>query len=317
MDDVNKNELNAKHWVIITNPKAGKRSFQSQTNYVTNRLKQSNIKFTLKVTEYAGHAIEIARDFANNAYSNFLILGGDGTINEVINGLFLSSIKVKSKLKIAIIPRGTGNDWARFWKLTKNTDKNITYFLAGKTKTIDIGQINYSVDGQVSNYFFINSVGFGIDANVAQLTNHLKKYLGSFSFLYTISLLVILTKLRSYQMSINIDGKSSNLMLLSMNIANGPYTGGGIKQNPDALPFDAVFDMMYVEKLTFKDILKLSPNLFNGKLKEHKRIHSLQSKKIEIEFEEAVFSEADGITLPKSTSYSVEILPNSIQMIVP
>lgn len=312
-----KSVIDQNHWIIITNPRAGKRSFQSQVSYVSKALSSKGFIYTLKVTEYAGHAIKIARYFANDGFKNFLILGGDGTINEVVNGIFTSNVKDKSNLKIAILPRGTGNDWARFWGIKKNTEKNLAHYYAGKSKIIDIGHIKYFIDNEEQQYYFINSIGFGVDANVAQLTNRLKKYVGSFSFLYTISLLIILTKLRTFPISLKIDGVQKKFRLLSMNIANGPFTGGGIKQNPDALPYDGLFDMMYVEKHTFTDILRLLPNLFNGKLKQHRRIHSFQAKNVDVEFEDLAFIEADGITLPKSKTYHVEILPAAIQMIIP
>jgi diacylglycerol kinase family enzyme len=102
-----------------------------------------------------------------------------------------------------------------------------------------------------------------------------------------------------------------------MNIANGPYTGGGIKQNPFALPYDGVFDMMIAEKPSFKDIITALPLIFNGSLTKHPVIKTLQTKEILIQVEKEIKVEADGIIVPNAHNCRVSILPEAIRMIVP
>lgn len=310
--------ITSNHWLIITNPTAGKRQFQEQSRFVRFELDKAQIPYIFKLTEYSGHAIEIARYYAKRDCVNFLILGGDGSVSEVINGIFLAEPEDTSKIKIAILPRGTGNDWGRFWHLRKNDKESMKVFFKGKTKFIDIGKIEYLDKNQEDNiHYFINSVGFGLDAEVADLTHRLKKYVGSFSLLYTLALLLAVFRYKSTSAQVSINDKALNLKLFTMNIANGPYTGGGIKQNPFALPYDGIFDMMIAEKPNLKDVLTALPLIFNGKLTKHRIIQTFQAKEVNIEIEKEILVEADGIIVSNAHNCKVSLIPDAIQMIVP
>lgn len=310
--------ITSNHWLVITNPTAGKRKFREQSKYVLSKLEKARIPYIFKVTKYSGHATEIARYYAKRNCLNYLIMGGDGSVNEVINGIFSANPDNTSNIKIAILPRGTGNDWGRFWNLKKNHKESMKVFLNGKKRLIDIGKVDfYDENNQETEHFFINSIGFGLDAEVVATTHRLKKYVGSFSFLYTISLLIAVFRHKSTPAQLEIDGESINLKLFTMNIANGPYTGGGIKQNPFALPYDGIFDMMMAEKPTVKDIFSAIPLIFNDKLSQLPFIKSLQSKEVIIKTEKPILVETDGVIIPNAHNCKVTILPEAIQMIIP
>ena len=305
------------HWLVITNPKAGIRKLPKQREFIIHTLNKAGIPFIYKETEYSGHAIEIAKQYTRRGCSNFLVLGGDGSISEVINGIFAANTPDTSGIKLALIPRGTGNDWGRFWKLKKNDKKSMSVFLQNNDQQIDIGKIEYRVDGIPETHYFINSVGFGLDGEVCDLTHSLKKYTGSFSFLYTIALLAAIFRYKSTESEITVNNMKHKLKLFTMNIANGCYSGGGIKQNPSALPYDGVFDMMMVEKPTFSDIITALPLIFNGKLTKHRVIKSLRTEQVDISCKENIMVEADGIIVPNAHSCKVSILKDAIRMIVP
>ncbi|MBP1637514.1 MAG: hypothetical protein H6Q18_303 [Bacteroidetes bacterium] len=305
------------HWLVITNPKAGKRKLPKQREFIINELTNAGIPYLYKETEYSGHAIEIAKQYTRLGCSNFLVLGGDGTISEVINGIFTANTANTSKIKIALIPRGTGNDWGRFWTLKKNDRRSMSIFLQHNAQLIDIGKIDYKINDISETRYFINSVGFGLDANVIDLTHRMKKYTGSFSFLYTIALLAAVFNYKSSEAEITINEQKHISQLFTMNIANGCYSGGGIKQNPSALPYDGIFDMIFVEKPSFKDIITALPLIFNGKLTKHPIIQSFKTKSIDIKCNETTLVEADGILVSGAHSCQITIIPNAIQMIVP
>ena len=310
-------EIGKDHWAIIINPKSGKRKFREQRKYLFLMLKHANIKFEYKVTKFAGHAIKIARFFAINNYKNFLVLGGDGTMSEVVNGIFSANIENTSELKIALIPRGTGNDWARFWGLTTDYKHSIDVFLNGKLQPIDIGKVKYDMEGENETHYFINSVGLGLDAAVVNLTHRMKEVIGSHSFMYTLALLAAVFTYKAHKIHIKVNGQQINEQMFTMNVANGCYSGGGMKQTPNALPYDGLLDMMMAKKPTFFDIIGALRRLFNGKLLEHPVIISLQSTNFEVICDENALLEADGIIVNGLSPYEISIIPSAIQMIVP
>lgn len=310
-------EVKINDWAIIINPKSGKKKFRQQRKDLFLVLKHTGIQFDYKLTKFAGHASKIAKSYVEKGYMNFLVLGGDGTMSEVINGLFSANVESTKNLKIALIPRGTGNDWARFWGLTRDYKKSIDVFLKGKLQPIDIGKVVYDMEGIIESHYFINSIGLGLDAAVVNLTHRLKEVFGSHSFLYTISLLLAVFTYRAHKIKIYSDERNISDNMFTMNIANGCYSGGGMKQTPNALPYDGLLDVMMAKKPNFIDIITALMKLFNGKLLEHPVIESFQTKNLLIQCDKSALMEADGIIVNGFSPYRVSIIPNAIQMIVP
>ena len=309
--------ITPQHWAIIINPKSGKKKLFRQRKYLFLTLKNAGILFEYRVTKFAGHAIKIARLFAEKKYQNFLVVGGDGTLSEVINGIFSADIEVTNSLKIALIPRGTGNDWGRFWGLTRDYYHSIDVFLKGNIQTIDIGKVDFELEDEKLTHYFINSVGLGLDAAVVNITQKLKRLAGSYSFLYTVALLFVVFTYRARKIKIRSTDRNLDESMFTMNVANGCFSGGGMKQTPNALPYDGLLDVMIAKKPTFVDIIGGLRRLFNGKLLEHPVIDSFQTKSITIQCHKNTMLEADGIVVYGTSPYTISIIPNAIQMIVP
>ncbi len=310
-------EITSQHWAIIINPKSGKKKFRQQRKYLFLKLKHANIEFDYRITRFAGHASKVARNFVEKGYKNLIILGGDGTISEVINGIFSADIEDTRELKIALIPRGTGNDWGRFWGLTRDYKHSIEVFLKGKLQPIDIGKVEFDMEGVRESHYFINSIGLGLDAAVVNLTHRLKAVIGSHSFLYTFALLGAVFSYKAHKIRIFSNEKDLSESMFTMNVANGCYSGGGMKQNPNAIPTDGKLDLMMAKKPKFWDIITAIARLFNGKLLEHPLIESFQTQKILIQCDKSALMEADGIIVNGFSPYTISILPEAIQMIIP
>lgn len=305
------------HWVIIINPKSGKKKYRKQRKLLFETLKSKGISFEYRITHFAGHASKIARYFVEKNCQNIMVLGGDGTMSEVINGIFSANIDDFSQLKIALIPRGTGNDWGRFWGLTGDSKKSIEVFLNAKTQLIDIGRVDFVMEGVPEQHFFINSLGFGLDAAVVNLTHRLKEIFGSHSILYSISLLLAVFSYKAHRVIIKSGEMVIEEGMFTMNIANGCFSGGGLKQTPNALPFDGLLDVMMAKSPRFIDIITALIALFGGRLLQHPVIESFQTRSLQIQCDHHVLMEADGIIVNGCSPYQVSIMPQAIQMIVP
>ena len=304
-------------WGIIINPRSGKKALRMQRKYLFKTLRTEKIPFIYQVTAYAGHATEIAYDYIKHDIKHILILGGDGTISEVVNGIFQATSDA-SDITIAIIPRGTGNDWGRYWGLTKDYKASIDAFLKGKCQQIDIGRITYQRNKINQTHFFINSVGIGLDCKVVTLTHTLKYYFGSHALLYFVSLIAAVCTFKSKRIKLIADNQDiCNDKILTMNIGNGCYSGGGMKQNPDAKPTDGIFHGMYVGKITFMDVLHAIPRLFNGGLSALPFVHNIEAKKIQIETAKYIPFEADGIVIDACGPYTIDVLHNALKMLIP
>ncbi|MBN2767438.1 MAG: diacylglycerol kinase family lipid kinase [Paludibacteraceae bacterium] len=310
-------EITHNRWAIIINPKSGKKKFRKQRKYLFETLKNNEVEFDYRVTRFAGHASKIASAFVEQGYKNIMILGGDGTTSEVINGIFSANIEKTDDLNIALIPRGTGNDWGRFWGLTADYKKSTEVFLKGKTQLIDVGKVEYDMEGKMEAHYFINSIGLGLDAAVVNLTHRLKEVVGSHSFLYSAALLMAVFSYRPHKLKIHSKEKTLSHGMFTMNIANGCYSGGGLKQNPYALPYDGLLDVMIARTPRFTDIVGALAYLFRGKLLKHPIIESFRTRELLIQCDKNALMEADGIIVHGFSPFKVKILPNAINMIVP
>lgn len=267
---------------IIINTKSGKKAYLLQRAYLFDLLRQRGEDFVYRITQYAGHASELARELVEEeGVRRVLILGGDGTISEAIQGLMAAKIPAGETIQFGIMPRGTGNDYARFWNLNKDYRKALDRFFNGTPQPVDIGCLTYTRNAQPFHHYFVNSVGFGIDAKTCRWALNLKYYIGSHSFSYAVALVFAVWTHHSRMVRLTTDeGLEIEEPLFTMNIGNGPYSGGGIRQNPDADPRDGIFHSMFVKKPTVKQILKAIKHLFDGRITDLPFIHTYTAKQI-------------------------------------
>lgn len=313
---------------IIINPKSGKKSMLLQRYYLFDLLNQKQIDYTYRVTQYAGHATELARELAEAGVREFLIMGGDGTISEAVGGLMTAKIDDRQNIRFGIMPRGTGNDFARYWKLTKNYKESLARFFDGKAAPIDVGRVTYYRNGEEYQHYFINAMGFGIDSKTLVMAHKLKHYFGSHSLLYAMALVVVVFKHRSQMLHLKTDqGLDICEPLFNLSIGNASYCGGGINLNPKADPRDGVFHMMFIKTPTFRQIMKAVWHLFDGKLEEMDFVYSQQAKVLELEVDAVddsahcgqkmnhLLYEADGIPVTACAPFKIECLPGALQFV--
>ena len=152
------NETTNKQWAIIVNPHAGgKKAFQFWQKLSVALLEQG-IGYDIAFTEGPFHAVQLAKKFRHQLYEQFLVIGGDGTLSEVVHGVFSCSVPPNPTITLSIVPIGTGNDWARFWGITPTIERVVQSLLNHKTQTIDIGQISFvTYQGIPQTRYFISS----------------------------------------------------------------------------------------------------------------------------------------------------------------
>ena len=306
---------------IIINPKSGKRAFRMQRLYLWKLLKARRQPFIYRVTKYANHAIELARELVEEkACTQILVLGGDGTLSEVINGIMRAELtpEQRANIQFGLMPRGTGNDFARHWGLNKDFKRSLDIFFQGYSKSIDVGCVTYWRNNIPHHRYFINSLGFGIEPMVCRGAEQLKYYIGSHHVNYFFALIASLFKYKNPHLRLDVDGRTivEGKMFVT-SIANGSYVGGGMKLNPDADPCDGVLHSMFLTPPSFKEILQAVPKLFNGRLHELPFIHPVVSNNLLMHTKQHQSFEADGIVMDVSGPCQVTCMKGALQMIVP
>lgn len=305
---------------IIINPKSGKKAMRAQRIYLWKLLRARHQPFTYRVTKYANHALELARELVEKGYDQILVVGGDGTLSEAINGIMRANLtpEQRSKIQFGLMPRGTGNDFARYWGLDKNFKRSLQLFFDGKVQPIDVGCLTYWRNGVEHHRYFINSIGSGIDSLTNVYGQKLKYYFGSHHINYVIGFFIALAKVKDQMMQLFVDSKPFiRRKMFHMNIANGPYNGGGLKQNSEADPCDGILHGVFVEHPTFYQLCTGFCSLFRGGLHHLSFVHPFSGKDFVVRTKEYNLLEADGIQLDFMGDFEVHCIHNALNMIVP
>lgn len=311
-------DLARRKWVAIINPLSGKLGMHSEWSAIQNAFKEDGVSCVYMFTEHAGHAIDLACDLVKDGYRDIVVIGGDGTLNEVLNGVVRSGVN-PAEITLAVIPNGTGNDWARFWNIPFDKRQAIALLKSGTSQLVDMGRCTYLVNGKPGERHFLNIAGMGFEVQVLKRVNRIR-WMTIFKgrrWIYGLSVLYSAIFSRAHEMTITANGQTFTKKIFSMSIGNGKYSGGGFKQTPMASATDGAFDVMLMSRLTFKTAILGLKYLFRGKLLKHPAVKNFRTEKIIVS--QAVKSdiEVDGVVLRSGCPITFTVLPKAINFIVP
>lgn len=291
--------------VFIVNPVAGKGKAMDMVKNIEERFKDNPESFRIEITNAPGHATSIAKQLsAEGIPMRIYSVGGDGTLNEVLNGIS------GDQIELGILPCGSGNDAVRSIYEVTDPISLLEVLPTASSELLDIGRIN--------DRLFINIASVGFDAEVVILTRHFKGIpLISGSLSYVLGILTALIRLKKYPVRISIDGSPERFKeILLCAFANGKFYGGGIKPAPKADMTDGILDICEVESLGRLKILKFFPIFRRGAHEKMKEVMMHRCKKILIDSDAPIPFNIDGEVI-KETRASIEILPGSIRVIIP
>lgn len=307
-------------WLVIVNPNASIRKCEKDWPEIKQLLIDEGIDFDSFLTEYPGHAIQLVRDnITEKGYKKVISVGGDGTNNEVINGIFSQQRYPTSEITMGVIPVGTGNDWRRTFDIPLDYKTNVKIIKDGTVFLHDIGKVTYYNHGDPKVRYFLNGAGTGLDEMVCGMTNKLKSEGKGGSVRYMLSTANCVRKYECVHIQLEVDDKLVfDDEILSLSVGNGRFNGGGMMMMPNAIPDDGFFDITVIKKVGLMKFAANISNLYNGtfidKLKE---VSIYRGKKIRITSLPAhkLLLETEGETLTNSP-FDFEMIPKSIQMIV-
>jgi len=302
-------------WVVLVNPNAGKRKGEKDWLEIAALLTAAGIEFVNVFTEHRGHAVVLTRKYVENGYRNIIVVGGDGTLNEVVNGIFTQAHVPTNKVTLAMIPVGTGNDWCRMFNIPGDYKQAIKLITKRKIFSQDIGTIKYiASEESEKNRYFINMAGMGFDALVAKKTNKQKELGKSNPMSYVVNILSSLFLYTSTKVTILLDNEKIVSDIFSMSVGICQYNGGGMKQTPEALPDDGLFDLTLIKPIGRFKIIRNIIKLFDGSFTRLPEVSTFRSSKIIIHSEPRMFMEADGESLGH-TPFVFNILPQSLNVV--
>ena len=255
-------------WFFIANATAGRGKTGRKISKLIHSLNEHKFEFEIELTKTPLHATELAKNAIENGFAKIVVVGGDGTLNETVNGIMQSG--KQSEITLGLIPEGGGNDFALNFKLSNQIDKAIDMLKKMKTVSIDIGKIE--------DFFFINALGFGFDAQVARISRSIK-YLNGLPR-YLVAVIKALIKLKKFEAEIILDSHTIKDPFLLLSIGNGLSTGGGFLLTPEARVNDGILDICFIKNVSRRRILSLLPHAIKGQHLKEPEVIVHQSKKI-------------------------------------
>lgn len=284
--------------LFIINPKAkGKRALRTWTK-IKDLLDEQKVAYDYRFTEEVNDATSITKDaLYKGCYHTIVAVGGDGTINEVVNGFFGDSGKpIDSECAFAFVPCGTGCDFAKTFQNPPDWESFFKASMSGNARMIDVGLVQMSDRGTKKRYirYFINVAGFGIESEVVYRVNRSSKLFGGrLSFL--IATVRSLISYRPVEVKISVDGVSQySGRVLNVAVANGRYFGAGMCISPDSSPFDGNLDCIIIEPDRPIEMMKGLRKIYSGDHLDLEGVKAIKGKDLFVESEVPMVIDIDG-----------------------
>jgi YegS/Rv2252/BmrU family lipid kinase len=297
---------------VILNPAAGRGYAAEVAPKVRQCLEEEGVDFDMVTTAGPWHAAELARRAADDGFDTIVGAGGDGTANEVINGLMAAS-ENGAKSRVGIIPAGSGSDLASGIGLPLDVREACHRVACDRGKKIDLGRV--TIPGQEPRYFG-NIVGIGFDGTVVLETLKMRRLRGLPLYLLAV-LKTIFLNFHAPLMTIEYDGQRTEMRATMVAIANGPREGGGFLVAPDARADDGLFDVCIADKVSQLTLLRLLPHFLRGTHTRLKQVTMVETEAITVSSPDGLVAHIDGEVLSTDASrITCEILPGALEVCI-
>ncbi|MBN1199142.1 MAG: diacylglycerol kinase family lipid kinase [Bacteroidales bacterium] len=303
-------------WMVIVNPNAGVKKGAKEWPKILEMIRHEGIDHQHQYTKHKNHAIHLTREAIEKGYRSIAVVGGDGTLNEALNGVFLQQSCPVSEITLGMIPVGTGNDWCRMFNIPFDFNRAVQLLKERKTFIQDIGKVTYYHKQEREERYFMNVAGMAYDALVAKKTNLLKEkgHGGPLTYLWFI--FASLFQYNFLDAVIEVDSETVfKGEVFSMNVGICKYNGGGMMQLPFAIADDGLLDVTLIKKAPKWMVIRHTRKLYDGTLIDLPFIKTFQGKTIRIRSTQKIFLETDGESLGH-TPFTYEILPGAVRVVV-
>ena len=306
--------------LFIVNPaSAGGRTLE-RWNEVTPKLEVATFDYDVKFTETHGCAIAFAKEAAiSRIYDILVSVGGDGTANEVVNGLMLSGASYDELPAMTIFPSGTGSDSVRTLGIPKDLEGFVRLVESASPKPIDIGVAEFvTIDNKLESRYFLNACDVGIGAMVANVVNGVnqnnEKKSGKGKYFRSIMEQVF--KFKAFDATYIADGKAFDLeKTVIVAICNGMFFGGGVKISPVSKMDDGVLELFATNNVSKPGLIKLVSKVYTGSHVGHRKVRFQQEKCFEVKPKMPQLLEADGEVQGVVTEVNFKILPQVLKVL--
>lgn len=277
-----------------------------------------DVEHAVCFTRRSGDAVALVRKAARQGVRRLVCVGGDGTLNEVVNGLMQEDSSWRRSVLLGYIPCGTGCDFARTLHLPmRPADAMAVAMSDGPTQAMDIGHLAFQGrDGDKRHAYFHNVVSFGLGGEVDERVNRSTAPLGGF-LSFMLATLVSMFMYRKKRIRLCVDqGLPFEVSAWNVVVANGQYHGGGMWVAPDALPDDGLFQVIVIGDFSLPEVFLHLPKLYNGRLRNLPKVRCMSGRRIEASSSEHVLLDMDG-EQPGRLPLAIDLIAGAVRVVLP
>jgi diacylglycerol kinase (ATP) len=304
-------------FAFIVNPNAARGSVEKEWPRIQDLAKQRLGVFQSFLTTGPGHAVTLTRHALEHGADVMICVGGDGTLNEVVNGFMGENGPLRAGAALGFIPRGTGCDFIKTVPLPTAPDRALDIIKDAHARHIDLGRIRYiDHQGKPSLRYFHNVTSFGLGGEVDDRVNRTTKAFGGFvSFIWATLFSILIYDKKRIRLKVD-EGFDQEVVCWNVAVANGQYHGGGMWVAPEARVDDGMFHVTVIGNFTLPEVFWNLPKLYNGALILHEKVRTLTGKRIEASSDQRVLLDVDGEQLGK-LPVILDVVPKAIQLLIP
>ena len=299
--------------VFLVNPAAANGSTGRRWPELARRAAALGLQGETLVSERPGHLAELAAEAAAAGATAIVVVGGDGTVHEVVDGLARAG--ASDRVELGLIPFGTGRDFARSLRIPRRLDDALEVVRGGRVRTVDIGRATYASDNGEAVAHFANFAGAGISGAIADRANRTTKAFGGrLSFIW--ATLAVFTRWQPTEMTVEIDGERRQVLLLEALAMNGDYTAGGMWVAPEASLEDGTFDVVLIGDFSKAEFTTTFPKIYRGTHVSHAKVEIVRARELRVDAPSPLPIVLDG-EQPGTTPVRFELVPSALRVRVP
>lgn len=289
--------------IFIVNSISGKGKALKSVDTIIEVCEELKLDYEIRLTEYAGHTGEIAKEYTSKDDVTLYAVGGDGTLLEVVNGM-------DHEIALGAIPGGSGEDFLRYFKLDTS---NLKQYIID---TINAEPINVDI-GQTDRMKYLNTTSFGIDATINENASEMiRKTIITKGPAYVLSILKNAIVMKATKTKLTVDGKQMNGNYLVVCCMNGKFYGNGVCAAPKSDLTDGYFDLVLLEKIKGPKIYKILVNYLTGNGEKSPEIKIVHAKNVIVDTDEIINIQSDGENY-KSNHLEIKMLEGYLKLKIP
>ena len=297
---------------VIVNPASGGGKTGRRWPGLDARMRAEGEQYDVEFSREPGHAEHLARAAAMSGAKTVIVVGGDGTLNEVVNGLIVDDAPA-GDVTLGILPVGTASDFARALGLLRDPLAVAIHLMRkARPQPLDVGRVDCLRGGQPATRYFANIAGLGFDGEVADRVNRSGKSAGT--LVYQMTLLRSLAAYQNKHVQLTIDSQTREGLMNSVVIANARYFGGGMFVAPNAQWDDGLFDVIVLGDFGKLEVVANMPRLYRGTHLTHEKVTELRAREVKVEARERMFLQADGELVGEAPA-TFRILPKLLKVL--